>query len=76
MAILILDKVEFRLKKTTRERHYIMMRGSVLQADITVQICMHQKTDAKYANQKLIEQEGEIGKFTIRVGIFSQHLIE
>ena len=53
-----------------------MMRGSVLQADITVQICMHQKTDAKYANQKLIEQEGEIGKFTIRVGIFSQQLIE
>ena len=42
VAILISDKIDLKIEKITRdkERHYIMIKGSILEKDITiVNIC-------------------------------------
>ena len=43
MAILISEKIDFKIKSITRdkERHYIMNKGSVKEEDITILIFMH-----------------------------------
>lgn len=51
VAILILDKAD---KKSYQRKNY-MIKGSILQEDIAIYMCSHQKTDAKYVNQKLKE---------------------
>ena len=37
-AILILDKIDLKIKKTARdkERHYIMIKGAIQEEDITI----------------------------------------
>ena len=38
VAILISDTIDFKIKKITRdmERHYIMIKGSIQEGDITI----------------------------------------
>ena len=43
VAIVISDKTDLKIKKITRdnERHYIMIKGSIQEEDITIVIFMH-----------------------------------
>ena len=43
LAILISDKIDFKIKNVTREkeRHYIIIKGSIQEEDITIIIYMH-----------------------------------
>ena len=43
VAILISDKIDFKIKavKRDKERHYIMIKGSIQEEDITIKIYMH-----------------------------------
>ena len=43
VTILISDKIELKIKKITRDKegHYIMIKGSIQEEDITSQISMH-----------------------------------
>lgn len=70
-ATLISDKMDFRAKKITRkkERHYIMMKGSIHQEDIAL-LNMNGSNSraAKYKKQKLKELKGKIDEPTIIVG--------
>ena len=42
-AILMSDKVDLKIKKITRDKegHYIMIKGSIQEEDITIVISMH-----------------------------------
>lgn len=62
VAILILDKVNFRAKKISRSRegHYIMMKGLIHQEEIAVlNVYAQNNRSAKYVNRKLIEPKEE-----------------
>lgn len=78
MQILILKKqewlyyikVDFRANSVTRGKvaHYIMIRESVHQVDITILMCIyHTAEPQKYMKQKSIHLKREIDKFTIIV---------
>ena len=43
VAILISDKIGFKIKamKRDKERHYIMIKGSIQEEDIAIKIYMH-----------------------------------
>lgn len=69
--MLILDKVDFRAKKITRDRkeHYIIIKGLMHQKDISIlSVYTSNNSTSKYVKQKLIELRREIDKSTIIVG--------
>ena len=73
LAVLILDKADFRKRKTARDKkgYYTIIRLSILQDDITIlNAYASNKRVPKYMRQKLRELQGETGKFTIKVGEF------
>ena len=63
VAVLASDKIDFKTKKVTRnkEGHYIMIKGSMQQEDITIINIYALNTGAPtYVKQILTELKGEI----------------
>ena len=73
VAILISDKIDFKIKTVTRdkERHYIMIKGSIQEEDITIVNIYAPNIEApQYIRQMLTAIQGEIDSNTIIVGDF------
>ena len=71
VAILISDKTDLKIKKITRdkERHYIMIKGSIQEEDITIVNIYVPKIGApQYIRQTLTDIKAEINSNTIIVG--------
>ena len=72
IAILISDKIDLKIKKITRDKegHYIMIKGSVQEKDITIVNIYAPNIGApQYVRQTDIK--GEIDRNTIIVGDFN-----
>ena len=73
VAILISDKIDLKIKKITRDKegHYIMIKGSIQEEDITiVNIYAPHKGAPQYIRQTLTDIKGEIDSNTIIIGDF------
>ena len=78
MAVLVLDRIDFKTKKVTRdnEEHYIMIKGSVQQEDITIINIYAPNTGAPtYVKQILTELKEEIECNAFILGDFNTPLI-
>ena len=74
VAILISDKIDFKIKTVTRDKegHYIMIKGSIQDKDITIVNLYAPNIGApQYIRQMLTAIKGEINSNTIIVGDFS-----
>ena len=63
VAILISDKIDLKIKKITRdkEEHYIMIKGSIQEEDITIVNIYASNIGApQYIRQTLTDIKGEI----------------
>ena len=68
VAILISDKIDLKIKKITRDRegHYIMIKGSIQEKDITILTIYVPNIGApQYIRQTLTDIKGEIDSNTI-----------
>ena len=77
VAILISDKVDLKIKKIIRdkERHYIMIKRSIQEEDITIVIIYAPNIGApQYIRQTLTDIKQEIDSYTITVGGFNTPL--
>ena len=77
VAILISNKTDLKMKKITRDkdRHYIMIKGSIQEEDITiVNIYGPNIGSLQYTRQMLTDVKGEIDSNTIIVGDFNTPL--
>ena len=77
VAILISDKIDFKTKavKRDKERHYIMIKGSIQEEDITIiNIYAPNIGTLQYVRQMLTNMKGEINNNTIIVGDFNTSL--
>jgi len=78
VAIFISDKIDFKTKavKRDKEGHYIMIKGSIQDEDITIINIYAPNTGApQYVRQMLTSMKGEINNNTIIVGDFNTPLI-
>ena len=78
VAILISDKIDFNTKAVKRDKdgHYIMIKGSIQEEDITIINIYVPNTGApQYVRQMLTSMKGEINNNTIIVGDFNTPLI-
>ena len=74
VAILISDKIDFKTKavKRDKEGHYIMIKGSIQEEDITIINIYAPNIGApQYVRQMLTSMKGEINSNTIIVGGFN-----
>ena len=74
VAILISDKIDFNIKTVTRDKegHYIMIKGSIQEEDITtVNIYAPNIEAPQYIRQILTAIKGQIDSNTIIVGDFN-----
>ena len=74
IAIFISDKINLKIKniKRDKEGHYIMIKGSIQEEDITiVNICAPNTGAPQYIRQTLTDIKGEIDSNTIIIGDFS-----
>ena len=77
VAILISDKIDFKTKAITRDKegHYIMIKGSIQEEDITIVTLYALNIGApQYIRQILTAIKGEIDSNTIIVGDFNTPL--
>ena len=72
VAILISDKTDFKIKSIPRDKegHYIMIKGSIQEEDITVNIYAPNIEAPQYIRQMLAAIKGEIDINTVIVGDF------
>ena len=73
VEILISDKTDLKIKKITRDKegHYIMIKGSIQEEDITIENIYAPNIGApQYIRQTLTDIKGEIDSNTITVGDF------
>ena len=73
VAILVSDKIDFKIKTVTRdkERHFIMIKGSIQEEDITIiNVYAPNIRAAQYIRQMLTTIKGETDSNTIIVGDF------
>ena len=78
VAIFISDRIDIKIKKTTRDKegHYIMIKGSIQEEDIAIVNIYAANIGApKYTRQTLTDIKGEIDSNTIIVGDFNTPLI-
>ena len=77
VTILISDKIDLKIKKITRDKegHYITIKGSVQEEDITIASIYSPNIGApQYIRQTLIDIKGEIDSNTIILGDFNTPL--
>ena len=77
VAIFILDKIDFKIKavKRDKEGHYIMIKGSIHEEDITIINIYAANIGAlQHVRQMLISMKGEINNNTVIVGDFNTQL--
>ena len=77
VAILISDEIDFEIKtmKRDKEGHYIMIKGSIYEEDITViNVYVPNIGAPQYIRQMLTSMKGEINSNTIIVGDFNTPL--
>ena len=77
VAILISDKIDFKTKgvKRDKEGHYIMIKGSIQEEDITIINIYAPNIGApQYVTQMLTNMKGEINNNTVIVGDFNTPL--
>ena len=77
VAILISDKIDFKIKAVERDKegHYIMTKGSIQEEDITIINIYAPNIGAlQYVRQMLTSMRGEINNNTITVGDFNTPL--
>ena len=77
VAILISDKIDFKVKTITRDKegYYIMIKGSIQEEDITIVNIYAPNVGApQYIRQMLTAIKGEIDSNTIIVGDFNTPL--
>ena len=77
VAIFISDKIDFRIKavKRDKEGHYIMIKGSIQEEDITtINIYAPNIGAPQYERQMLTSMKGEINNNTVIVGDFNTPL--
>ena len=76
VAILISDKIDLNIKITRdKEGHYIMIKGSIQEKDITIVYIYASNIGApQYIRQTLTDIKGEIDNNTIIVGDFNTPL--
>ena len=76
IVIFISDKLDLKIKNIARDKegHYIMIKGSTQEEDITiVNIYEPNKGAPRYIRQILTDIKGEIHSNTIIVGDFTPH---
>ena len=74
VTIFILDKIDLKIKKITRDKegHYIMIKGSIQEEDIIIGNIYAPKLGApQYIRQTLTDIKGEIDSNTVIVGDFN-----
>ena len=77
VAILISDKIDFKIKTVTRDKegHYIMIKGSIQEEDITIINIYAPNIGApQYIRQMLTSMKGEIDSNKIVVGTLTPHI--
>ena len=78
VAIIISDKIDLKIKNIIRDKegHYIMIKGSIQQEDITIgNIYAPNIGTPQYIRQTLTDIKGEIDSNTITIRDFNTRLI-
>ena len=68
VAILLLDKIDLKIKNIIRDKegHYIMIKGSIWEEDITIVNIYAPNIEApQYVRQTLTDIKGEINSSTV-----------